>query len=80
MIEDTPELPGLSPVSGKRVVARFDGGEMSSNGGSLVLREIEVRIAQSDRLAGCLIDTRDPERSEHKKSILRFPLLVIAAG
>ena len=34
-------LPGLSPVSGKSVVAKFDGGLLSSNGGVLALREVE---------------------------------------
>lgn len=40
MVERTPELPGLSPVSDKCVLARFDGGEMSSDGGLLLLREV----------------------------------------
>ena len=31
-------LPGLSPVSGKTVVVKFDGGLLSSDGGILVLR------------------------------------------
>ena len=31
-------LPGLSPVGGKVVVARFDGGCLSSDAGVLVLR------------------------------------------
>ena len=34
-------LPGLSPFSGKSVVAAFDGGLLSSDGGVLVLREAE---------------------------------------
>ena len=34
-------LPGLSPVSGKSVVAKFDGGLLSSDGGVLALREVE---------------------------------------
>ena len=81
MVECTPDLPGLSPVSGKRLVARFDGGEMSSDGGVLVLREVEERIGLADRLAGCLVDTRDPERVDHKMAaILRFRMLMIAAG
>ena len=40
-VEPTPELPGLSPIGGKAVVARFDGGSLSSDGGLLVLREVE---------------------------------------
>ena len=34
-------LPGLSPVSGKSVIARFDGGLLSSDAGVLALREVE---------------------------------------
>ena len=31
-------LPGLSSVSGKAVVVKFDGGLLSSDGGVLALR------------------------------------------
>ncbi len=41
MVDLTRFLPGLSPVQGKAVVARFDGGRLSSEGGLLALREIE---------------------------------------
>jgi len=44
MVDATPFLPGLSPVQGKAVVARFDGGRLSSEGGLLVLREVERRL------------------------------------
>ena len=37
MVDVTPFLPGLSPVQGKAVVARFDGGRLSSEGGLLAL-------------------------------------------
>ena len=37
-------LPGLSPVSGRKVVVKFDGGLLSSDGGVLALREIEHRL------------------------------------
>ena len=36
MIDLMLPLPGLSPVSGKTVVAKFDGGLLSSDGGILV--------------------------------------------
>jgi hypothetical protein len=42
MIETTPFLPGLSPVEGLDIHARFDGGSISSDGGMLLLREIET--------------------------------------
>ena len=58
----TPALPGLSPVHGKPIVARFDGGQLSSDGSVLMLREIEQRLGIADRLAACVTDPRDPQR------------------
>jgi hypothetical protein len=81
MVDLTPFLPGLSPVQGKAVVARFDGGRLSSEGGLLALREIERRLGLSDRLATCLVDPRAPERVVHRLAeIIRFRMLMIAAG
>ena len=37
-------LPGLSSASGKPVVVKFDGGLLWSDGGVLVLREVEERL------------------------------------
>jgi hypothetical protein len=51
-------LPGLSPVCGKSIVARFDGGQMSSDAGVLVLRAVEQRLGVAERLAGCIEDPR----------------------
>ena len=47
MIDPMLPLPGLSPVSGKTVIAKFDGGLLSSDGGVLVLREVEQRSPTS---------------------------------
>ena len=77
----TPALPGLSPVQGKPIIARFDGGRLSSDGGVLALREIEQRLGIADRLAGCVADPRAAERVLHRVAdILRFRMLMIAAG
>jgi hypothetical protein len=81
MVDATPFLPGLSPVQGKSVVARFDGGRLSSEGGLLALREVERRLGLADRLAGCLKDPRMPEKVVHRLAeIIRFRMLMIAAG
>ena len=81
MVDATPRLPGLSAVQGKAIVARFDGGRLSSEGGLLALREIERRLGLADRLASCLKDPRAPERVEHRLAeIIRFRMLMIAAG
>ena len=47
-VETTPALPGLSPVGSKPVLARFDGGHLCSDGGLLVLREVEQRGLSQD--------------------------------
>jgi hypothetical protein len=81
MVDVTPFLPGLSPVRGKAVVARFDGGRLSSEGGLLALREIERRLGLAERLAGGLKDPRMPEKVVHRLAeIIRFRMLMIAAG
>ena len=81
MVDLTLSLPGLSPVAGKELVARFDGGRLSSDGGLLVLREIEQRLSVAERLAGCIDDPRDPASTVHTLAdIIRFRMLMIAAG
>ena len=81
MIDLMPPLLGLSPVAGKSVVAKFDGGRLSSDGGILVLREIEQRLRVADRLAACIEDPRSPDQITHSLAdIIRFRLLMIAAG
>jgi len=74
-------LPGLSPVAGKKVVAKFDGGRLSSDGGILTLREIESRLRVAERMAACIEDPRAPRHVTHSMAeIIRFRLLMIAAG
>jgi len=80
-VEVSPALPGLSPVAGKPIIARFDGGQLSSDGGVLALREIEARLGIADRLAACVADPRAAGRIVHGVAeIMRFRMLMIAAG
>jgi hypothetical protein len=81
MFDSMLPLPGLSRVSGKTIVAKFDGGLLSSDGGILVLREIEQRLRVADRLASCIVDPRAPDQITHTLAeIIRFRLLMIGAG
>ena len=49
-------------ASGRRdIVARFDGGTISSDGGALLLRQTDVRLNLLSRLAGCFLDGRNPK-------------------
>jgi hypothetical protein len=81
MSDVTPILPGLSPVAGKSVVAKFDGGRLSSDGGLLLMREVERRLRVAERLAACIKDPRAPDQITHSLAdIIRFRLLMISAG
>ena len=56
------EFQGL----GKRVVVgRFDGGAISSDGGALLLGEVEARTQIIARLAEQFVDHRNPDLVEH---------------
>src|SRR5215217_4466365 len=52
-------------LGSREVVGRFDGGTITSDGGGLLLREVDRRLGLLNRLAGCFVDRRDPERTEH---------------
>jgi len=47
------------------VVARFDGGDISSDGGAIVLRETEAKTGILKRFARCFTDHRRADRVEH---------------
>jgi hypothetical protein len=52
----------------RRVEAGFTAGQVSSDGGALLLREVERRINLLGRLAGCFRDGRNQDLVEHKLS------------
>src|SRR5881409_3168630 len=53
------------PLSQRDVVARFDGGSITSDGGGLLLREEERRKGILGQFAACFTDHRDPRLIEH---------------
>jgi hypothetical protein len=54
------------PVLGSRqILASFDGGDISSDGGSLLLRKTEELTAIIRQFATCFTDHRNPELIEH---------------
>ena len=65
----------------RQITARFDGGPISSDGGAILLREVDRRLRLIPRLAGCFEDHRDPQRTEHSVSeLLAQRLYAIALG
>ncbi len=53
------------PLNQREVVARFDGGEITSDAGALLLREVERKTGILRQLAACFTDHRNPDRVEH---------------
>ena len=51
---------------GREVVAEFNGGTISSDGGALLLRETERRMNLLGRLSECFLDGRNPARVKHE--------------
>ena len=61
------EFEGLAR---RRIVAKFDGGRMTSDGGALLLREADRLFHVTQRVADAFVDDRDPGRLEHDVTTL----------
>ena len=56
---------GFEACGSREIVARFDGGTISSDGGALLLRQTDQRLNLLPRLAECFLDGRSQEQVEH---------------
>jgi len=69
------------PLGNRQVTAAFNGGTITSDGGVLLLRELE---AQTELLAGlsqCFDDYRDPELVEHTvEELIKQRVFALALG
>ena len=63
--ECKPEQLEFQSLGRREVIGRFDGGRITSDGGGLLLREVDQHIGLLDRLAACFTDHRNPESIEH---------------
>ena len=71
-------LPTIKP---KKVIAAFDGGRLSSNGGVALLALAEKRVGIIERLSKWFPDERDQDRVTHPlDSILGARVLAIGCG
>jgi hypothetical protein len=53
------------PLKRREIRAQFDGGAISSDGGGLLLREVEKRIGILHQFAACFTDYRNSDLIEH---------------
>jgi len=71
----------FAPVEGRRVVAGFDGGRITSDAGALLLGQTDRAIRLLDRFAACFTDARRVELVEHAVGTLVMQRVIgIALG
>jgi hypothetical protein len=81
MSDDTILPFGLPAVGRKKLVAAFDGGRITSDGGVLLLSTVERRLGIAAKLARLIADPRNPAFVTHSvDDILRARILAIACG
>src|SRR6478736_5806122 len=68
--ECTAKLFEFEAVERRSVVAGFDGGNITSNAGALLLGQVDRCLGLLRRLANCFIDRRDPRYVEHQVETL----------
>jgi hypothetical protein len=56
---------GFEACGSREIVARFDGGTISSDGGAFLLRQTDKRLNLLARLAECFLDGRKQDQVEH---------------
>ena len=72
------DFPMLGP---RQVLADFDGGAISSDGGALLLRQVEALTGIVRQFAACFDDHRDPDLVEHSvEHLLAQRVYALALG
>ena len=79
--ECTDQTFQFQALGRREVVARFDGGPITSDAGGLLLREVERHTGIIRQLARCFTDHRDEELTEHSvEELLRQRIFGLALG
>jgi hypothetical protein len=72
---------GFEGFDGRRVVAAFDGGAVTSDAGAVLLREADRAIGLIERVAACFPDHRDADQVIHAlPTLIGQRIVAIALG
>jgi hypothetical protein len=63
-------LVSFGQLDRRQVVADFSGGTITSDGGLILMAQIDQHDRISERVANCFADQRDPSRVQHELSDL----------
>lgn len=79
--EKSKTILNLFPVQQKSLELTYSGEKVSSDGGLLLLKEVDNQVGIIEGLNGCIQDTRDQRYIDHTvKSILAQRIFQIASG
>ena len=81
MEENTQFELEFPSVNGKKIVADFEGGVVTSDAGLLFLRETECNVGIIRRLVRCIPDSRDQRYVDHQmRELMTQRVMQIACG
>jgi hypothetical protein len=81
MTECSETSYAFQPLGTRAVTARFNGGYITSDGGALLLREVERKTGLLHRLATCFTDQRAPAQIEHTvEELIKQRVYALALG
>ena len=80
-IKKTSEKFYFGKVKSKKIFADFEGGEVTSDSGLLLVREVDRRLGLCETFANCLVDYRAMHKVEHTMlNMLRARVYGLCAG
>ena len=81
MTECTQARFAFATDSQRAVVAKFDGGTITTEGGGLLLHQVEQKTGILRQFAACFRDYRDPTRIDHSvEELVRQRVYGLALG
>lgn len=81
MTNCTPQHMIFSSLDRKKVEASFTGGDIGSDGGILLLRELDRQLGLTKRVSCSMRDTRHPAYTVHSQhDLIKQRVYALAAG
>ena len=81
MQDSTTKKLNFSTLGRKKIYGSFSGGDITSDGGLIMLRELDRELGLSKAIAKCIKDDRNQSYVEHKaKDLIRQRLFALAGG
>ena len=65
MKENKAPVNQVANIQGRKIEFNFQGGNVTSDAGSLMLRQVNLKIGLTERLAKVMDDTRVQGQVEH---------------